>query len=140
MALKKIMGQNFRVFAGGAAVDEAMSCSVSISGNMEENTTKDSENSFTQEQMTSKSWQVKVDHVNSEANTLRGLLRMIANGTNATVGFDQTTDAKGTKNQTAANAGFARSGKALLTDLTIQANNRQTISVSCQYNGNGPLA
>ena len=140
MALKKIMGQNFRVFVDGKAVDEAISCSVSISGNMEDNTTKDSENSFTQEQMTSKSWQVQVDHVDSDVNTLRRLLRTIINSGNLTVGFDQTTGTKGTKNQTAANAGFARSGKALMTDISIQANNRQTISTSCQYTGNGPLA
>lgn len=136
MALKKIMGQNFRVFVDGLAVEEETNCSVSINGNMEDSSTKNSENNFSEEQMTSKSWQVQVDHVDSDEGTLRRLLRLAKSLTDAQVSFDHTT---GPNNKTAANAGFSRSGKALLTDLSIQANNRQTISISCQYTGNGPL-
>lgn len=138
--MKKIMGQNFRVFVEGEAVPEATNCSVTISGNMEENTTKDSENSFTQEQMTSKSWQVQVDSVDATVQKLKKLLKRIKAGESLNVGFDQTTNTPGTKNRNAANANFARSGYALLTDLSIQANNRQTITVSEQYLGTGKLA
>lgn len=134
------MGQNFRVFVGGKAVDEATSCSVTISGNMEDVTTKDSENSFTEEQMTSKSWQAQVDSVDASVAKLKTLLRRIKDGNTLDVGFDQTSTAAGYNNQKAENALFSRSGKALLTDLSIQANNRQTISVSEQYTGTGALA
>ena len=58
MALKKLKGQNFRAFVGGNAVPEASSCQVSITGNMEDAKTKDSEGSFGMEQMTSRSWSV----------------------------------------------------------------------------------
>lgn len=140
MAFKKIMGQNFRVFVGNKAVNEAVSCSVTISGNMEDASTKDSENSFTEEQMTSKSWQVQVDSVDSSVEKIKTLLKRIKDGNPVSVGFDQTTKEAGTYNRKAANAKFARSGQAIMTDLSIQANNRTTISVSEQYLGTGALA
>lgn len=140
MPFKKIMGQNFRVFVNGKAVDEATNCSVTISGNMEDASTKDSENGFSEEQMTSKSWQVQVESVDASVEKLKTVLRMIRYSESVSVGFDETTTEKGQKNQKAANASFSRAGYALLSDLTITANNRQTISVSEQYTGTGALS
>ena len=140
MALKKIMGQNFRAFVGGSVVTEATSCSVTISGNMEDASTKDSEHNFSQEQMVSKSWQVQVDSVEATAERLKTLLSRIKASADIAVSFDQTDTAAGTKNSKPMNAAFSRSGRAFLTDLSIQATNRTTISVSEQYTGNGALA
>lgn len=140
MALKKIMGQNFRVFVGGKVVEEETSSSVEINGNFEDSSTKNSENSFSEEQMTSKSWNAQVESVDASVAKLKTLLRIAKEGTPLDVGFDQTSTETGYNNQKAENAQFARSGKALLTDLSIQANNRQTISVSEQYTGTGALA
>ena len=58
MALTKLMGQNFRAFVGGTAaanaVVEETNCSVQIQGNMEDASTKDTENAWTTESMSSK--------------------------------------------------------------------------------------
>ena len=140
MALTKIKGQNFRVFEGGAAVNEAVNCSVTIQGSTEENTTKDSEGGFMQEQIVEKSWQVQVEHVDASATKLKALLTRIKSMASVAVGWDQTETTAGTQNRTAAEADFARSGQALLTDLTIQANNRTTIQITEQYTGNGALS
>lgn len=140
MALQKIKGQNFRVFVGSAAVNEAVNCSIQLNGNMEDMSTKDTESDFTSESMTSKSWQVQVDSYDAEATTIKALLARFIAGTAVTVGFDQTETTAGTMNRTAANADFARSGQALLTDLSIQANNRATINISTTYQGTGALA
>jgi hypothetical protein len=137
MALTKIMGQHFRVFVAGAAVPEAVNCNVTISGNMEDSTTKDTVGSYAQEQMTAKDWNVSVDNIDASLANLRALITRFNSDAKVTVGWDQTA---GTQNRVAQNAPFAKSGQAILNDLSIQANNRTNIQVTCQYQGSGALA
>ena len=137
MALIKIMGQNFRAFVAGVAVPEATNCQVTIQGNLEDASTKDSTGGWNEEQMTSKQWSVQVDDVDASLATLRALIERFNSDTKTTVGWDQTA---GAQNRVAKQANFARSGQAILNDLSINANNRTTIQVSCQYQGSGALA
>jgi predicted secreted protein len=137
MALTKVMGQNFRAFVGSAAIPEATNCQVTIQGNLEDATTKDSTGGWNEEQMTSKQWSVQVDDVDASLSTLRALITRFNSDSKTTVGWDQTA---GAQNREAQNAAFARSGQAILNDLSINANNRTTIQVSCQYQGSGALA
>jgi predicted secreted protein len=137
MALTKIMGQNFRAFVGGSAIPEATNCQVTIQGNLEDATTKDSTGGWNEEQMTSKQWSVQVDDVDASLATLRALITRFNSDLKTTVGWDQTA---GAQNREAQNAAFARSGQAILNDLSINVNNRTTIQVTCQYQGSGPLA
>ena len=140
MALTKIKGQNFRVFISGSAVPEATNCSVQMTGNMEDASTKDTEGDYTSESMVSKSWQVQVDSYEATASALKALLTRFNGGAAVSVGFDQTETTPGTQNRTAAEADFARTGQALLTDVSIVANNRATVTISTTYQGSGALA
>lgn len=140
MALKKLKGQNFRAFVGGNAVPEASSCQVSITGNMEDAKTKDSEGSFGMEQMTSRSWSVQVDSYEATADSLINVIRQFISDDKVTVGWDETNVSANSQNRTPSNAAFARSGQAILNDFTIQANNRANIQVTRQYMGSGALA
>lgn len=137
MALTKVMGQNFRTFIGSNVITEATNCQVTIQGNMEDGSTKDSPGTWNQEQMTSKQWSVQVDDVDASLASLRALITRFNSDQKTSIGWDQTS---GTNNNVPMNAAFARSGQAILNDLSIQANNRQTIQVSCQYQGSGALA
>ena len=139
MAKIKLMGQNFRAFVGStpAAVPEAVNCQVTISGNMEDSSTKDSEKSWTEEQMVSKQWSVSVDDVDASLASLRALITRFNSDDKVLVGWDQTA---GAQNRVAQNADIARSGYAILQDLSTQANNRSTISITCQYQGAGALS
>lgn len=140
MALNKLKGQNFRTFVAGNAVPEASSCQVSITGNMEDSKTKDSEGSFGMEQMTSRSWSVQVDSYEATADSLINVINQFISDQKVTVGWDETTVTAGSQNRTPNNAAFARSGQAILNDFTIQANNRTNIQVTRQYMGSGALA
>ncbi len=131
------MGQNFRVFVAGSAVPEATNCSITLQGNMDDASTKDSTGGWNEEEMTSKQWSVQVDNVDASLASLRALITRFNSDSKTTVGWDQTA---GAQNREAQNADFARSGQAILNDLTIQADNRTTIQVSCQYQGSGALA
>lgn len=137
MALNKVMGQNFRAFVAGTAVTEATNCQVTIQGNVEDASTKDSVGGWNEEQMTSKQWSVQVDNVDASLTNLRALINRFNSDSKTTVGWDQTG---GAQNRVAKNAAFARSGQAILNDLSIATPNRQTITVSCQYQGSGALS
>ena len=140
MALNKLKGQNFRTFISRSAVPEASSCQVSITGNMEDSKTKDSEGSFGMEQMTSRSWSVQVDSYEATADSLINIITQFISDKKVTVGWDETTVTAGSQNRTPNNAAFARSGQAILNDFTISANNRTPIQVTRQYMGSGALA
>ena len=140
MALNKLKGQNFRTFVAGNAVREASSCQVSITGNMEDSKTKDSEGSFGMEQMTSRSWSVQVDSYEATADSLIKIITQFISDQKVTVGWDETTVTADSQNRTPNNAAFARSGQAILNDFTISANNRTPIQVTRQYMGSGALA
>ena len=140
MALNKLKGQNFRTFVAGNAVREASSCQVSITGNMEDSKTKDSDGSFGMEQMTSRSWSVQVDSYEATADSLINIITQFISDQKVTVGWDETMVTAGSQNRAPNNAAFARSGQAILNDFTIQANNRTNIQVTRQYMGSGALA
>jgi hypothetical protein len=135
----KIMGQNFRAFVGNtpAVVTEATNCQVTISGNMEDSSTKDDVQSWTKEQMVSKQWSVSVDNVDASLASLRALITQFNSDNKIKVGWDQTA---GANNAVAQIAAFACSGYAVLNDLSIQANNRSTITITAQYQGDGAIS
>ena len=140
MALNKLKGQNFRTFVADNPVPEASSCQVSITGNMESSKTKDSEGSFEQEQMASRSWSVQVDSYEATAESLVAVILQFVNDEKVTVGWDETKVVTDSQNRTPQNADFARSGQAILNDFTISANNRTPIQVTRQFTGSGALA
>ncbi len=144
MALVKLLGQNFRAFVGGIAaayaVIEETNMSCQISGNMEDATTKDTENLWTEEAMTSKQWQIQVDSLEATAARLKAIITQFNADSTVTVGFDQTSTAAGGQNRTPSNAPFARSGQAHLIDVSISAPNRQNVQVSLTYQGTSELA
>jgi hypothetical protein len=82
---------------------------------------------------------VQVDKYEATVAALRALFTQFNSSDPVSVGFDQTTGAAGTQNRTAAQAQFAKSGSAWLTDISIQANNRATITISTTYQGTGAL-
>ena len=145
MAVKRLKGQNFRAFSGSAANNmnafpEETNVQVTISGNMEDSTTKDSEGGWTEEQMTSKQWSVQVDNVDASYQNLRALITQFNSDTKPYVGWDQTTTTTGEQNRTAAQSNLAKSGTAILNDLSISAPNRGTITITCQYQGSGAIS
>ena len=142
--MSKVKGQNFRVFTGGMAaanaVPEATNCSITLTGNTEDTSTKDTEGLFTQETVISQSWQVQVDSFQSSVAELQAIITQFIGAQSQTVGWDQTTGATGTQNRTPASAPFKRSGAALLTDVTFAFNDRTTVNTSLQFQGTGALS
>ena len=140
--MSKIKGQNFRFFAnidsgGLAAVPEETNVSVSLTGNTEDTTTKDTEGLFQQEDIVSTAWSAQVDSYQAEPAQLRAVLRTFKAAQSVPVKWDQTA---GTQNRQASNANFKRSGNALLNDFTMQFDDRAIANCSLQFQGTGALS
>ena len=138
-----IKGQNLRVMVGGKCIAMATSCTFHISAQVESASTKDDANDFEVNEVTGLSWDASTDSlvtltdngVNGELPT--DLLSLILNKTLVTLTFDQTA---GTNNRTGQNSAIKRSGSAYLTDYSLNAQNRQNSTLSCQFTGSGPLS
>lgn len=135
--MSKIKGQNFRLLVSGAAVPEETNVSITIQGNTDDSSTKDSAGFYSQETVVSTSWQAQVDTYDAEPASIQALVTTFNAAQPVTVGWDQTA---GAQNRVAQNAAFSRSGSALLTDVTFTFNDRATVSVSSQYQGTGALS
>ena len=135
--MSKIKGQNFRLLVAGAAVPEETNVSITIQGNTDDSSTKDSAGFYSQETVVSTSWQAQVDTYDAEPASIQALVTTFNAAQPVTVGWDQTA---GAQNRVAQNAAFSRSGSALLTDATFTFNDRATVSVSSQYQGTGALS
>lgn len=145
MALQKIMGQNFRLTEGSSCFSEAVSCEVTIQGDMENTQTKDNAALYATEQMVSKSWSAQVSTYDVSVATLRKYITVfnaqgIGSGSGSSgivIGWDQTA---GANNRVQQGAAFARSGTAWLTDFNLTANNRTTCELALQFTGNGAIS
>ena len=147
MALKKLLGSNFRVVEGSAVIAQATACQVTVSGNMESARTKDTPNGYDQEQMVSKQWSAQVTTIDASVTTLRKYITLFNTQNSGqsssgyaglAIGFDETS---GTNNSDLDHStDIEHSGVALLNDISLQANNRTTCQLQLQFTGNGPLA
>ena len=140
MAVKK--GQNLRLLLGGKCVAFATSCTVHVSLNLEESSSKDSTNNFTEQTPTGISWDMSCDalySVDADATGVNGInsLDTVLAQQKVQVQFEETT---GEKNRVAVTGGAVYSGYAWVNDISINAPNRQNVSYTIQLTGDGQLA
>ena len=132
--MSKIKGQNLRVFVDGSVVAKATNCTITITGNTEDVSTKDDVDNATSESVTSRSWQVQVETFN-EVN-IPTLIAAWKESTLFTLGWDQTS---GANNATTDKASFNRTGYGYLTDASFSFNDRAIISSNITFTGSGAL-
>ena len=137
MALKKLKGQNFRIFEGSSVIAGETSCQVTIQGNMQDESNKDTASSYAKESMMTKQWSAQTESNDVTLARLRAVIIAFNSDSKLTVGWDETS---GAGNDTAENANLARSGQAIMNDLSLTANNRETARLTIQYQGSGALA
>ena len=137
-----IKGQNLRLLIGGKCVAFATSCTVHVSLNLEESSTKDSTNNFTEQSPTGISWDMSCDalySVDTDATGINGInaLDTVLAQQKVQVQFEQT---QGEKNRVAVSGGAVYSGYAWVNDISVQASNRTNTSYTIQLTGDGQLA
>lgn len=135
-----LKGQNVRILlydstaAKYKVVGMATTCTVSLTGNTEESSTKDDTGMASKPTIVSKSWQVSVESLN--VADVGAMLTAVKSLTPFTLIWDQTST---TDNQTAQGAAYARQGTAYLSDFTMTFNDRENSVKSLQFSGSSAL-
>ena len=135
-----LKGQNFRIltFDNTASkfkcVGMATNCTVTLTNNTDDASTKDDVGMAAKPTMTSQGWSVSVESL--DVSDAGAMLTAIKSLTPFTLMWDETsTD----DNQTGEQAAFARKGQAYLNDATFNFNDRENATKSLQFTGSGAL-
>ena len=136
-----IKGQNLRIKLGTKYVAFATSCTVHVSAQLEESSTKDSTNGWQKQEITGMNWDISVDalySVDTDASGVNGVdaLDLILAQQQIDVEF---TQAEGEKNRVPATGDIKYSGKAWVNDVSVNAPNRQNTTYTLQATGDGEL-
>lgn len=136
-----IKGQNLRLTVAGKFIAFSTSCTVHTSLNLEESSTKDSTNNFTEQTPTGISWDMSCDalySVDADTTGQNGVdaLDLVLAQQKVQVQFELT---QGEKNRVPVSGGAVYSGYAWVNDISINAANRQNASYTIQLTGDGQL-
>jgi predicted secreted protein len=135
-----LKGQNLRILTIDETTNKAKciamatSCTITLTGNTDDASTKDDVGMASKPTITSKSWSVQVESL--DVSDAGAMLTAIKNLTPFTLMWDQTLE---TDNQTYDEASFARQGKAFINDLTLNFNDRENSAKSVQFTGTGGI-
>lgn len=135
-----LKGQNFRIllFDDTAAkfkcIGKSTNCTVNLTGNTEDASTKDDVSLASKPEVVTKSWSVQVESL--DVTDVAALLTAVKNMTKFTVMFDEVSTSN---NQTPTEANYQRIGYAYLNDVTFTWNDRENATKSLQFSGTGEL-
>lgn len=133
-----LKGQNFRILtlvsSKWKCVGMATNCTVNLTNNTDDASTKDDVGMAAKPTMTSQSWSVQVDSL--DVSDAAAMLTAIKSLTPFTLLWDETST---TDNQTGEGADYCRKGTAYLNDATFQFDDRTNSTKSLQFTGSGAL-
>ena len=133
-----LKGQNFRILtlvsSKWKCVGMATNCTVNLTNNTEDASTKDDVGMAAKPTMTSQGWNVQVDSL--YVGDTAAMLAAIKSLTPFTLLWDETST---TDNQTGEGADYCRKGTAYLNDATFQFDDRTNSTKSLQFTGSGAL-
>lgn len=141
-----IKGQNLRIMLAGPSevtptcVAAARSCSVHLSVEMGDMSTKDSEGDWVEQEPVGINWDAQVESlVIDDLETNAKHAERLVVGQTYTLLFSRTSNAAGGKNRGGVNSAVNLAGYAILNDLQIQSQNKQAVVATAQFTGKGDL-
>jgi hypothetical protein len=134
-----LKGQNFRILVWNGddaykCVGMATSCTVTLTNNTEESSTKDDVGMAAKPTTTSQGWSVQVESL--DVTDTAAMLTAIKSLTPFTLKWDET---RVSDNQGSEAAAFSRQGQAFLNDATFTFNDRENSTKSLQFTGTSEL-
>ena len=134
-----LKGNNFRILtlvgSKYKCIGMSSGCTVTLTSNTEESSTKDDVGLASKPTVVSGSWNVSVESL--DVTDAAAMLTAIKSLTPFTLMWDETST---TDNQTGEQAAFARTGQAFLNDATFNFNDRENSTKSLQFTGSGELS
>lgn len=140
-----IKGQNLRILLGPdvshlQCVAAAQTCTVHVSAVVGESSSKDSEGDWITNEVTGLQWDVETTAlINADADAAARDLSELVVGNTYRILFAHTASTSGTKNRSVINADPSYFGSAILTDLQINATDRQEATYTAKFIGDGDL-
>lgn len=131
-------GQNLRIFLQEKCIAAATDASIHIGTSLEDSSTKDSSADWTTQECTGKNWDISSNALvvdDSTGMTYASVKALI--GTKVAVKVQETN---GENNRTPVSSGLTLSGNAWVSDITLNASNKQNQTWSVQLTGDGPLS
>ncbi len=136
----RLKGQNFRILVYDTTATKfkcigmATTCTVNLTANTNDASTKDDVGSASKPEVTSNAWSVSVESLNVvDAGVLLTAMKSM---TPFTLMWDETSTID---NQAIANAAYARKGQAYLNDLVLQFDDRTNSAKKLQFQGASEL-
>jgi hypothetical protein len=135
-----LKGQNFRILTFDSTASKfkcvgmATNCTVTLTNNTEDASTKDDVGMAAKPTMTSQGWSVSVESL--DVSDAAAMLTAINSLTPFTLMWDETSTID---NQTSEQATFARKGLAYCNDLTLSFNDRENSTKQLQFAGTSAL-
>lgn len=136
-----LKGQNFRILVYDSTAEKfkvvgmSTNCTITLTGNNSDASTKDDVGLAQKPEITSKSWSVQVESL--DVSDAGAMLTAIKSLTPFTLIWDEVSTSD---NQSpVASTAFARKGTAFLNDATFVFNNRENSSKSLQFTGTSAL-
>lgn len=133
-----LKGQNIRILLQKGTkfqvVGMSTNATITLTGNSEDSSTKDSVGLSSIPVITSKSWSVQVESL--DVTDTAAVLTAIKDMQPFTLIWDETAT---TNNQAAQAAAYSRKGQAYLNDVTFSWNDRETSTKQLQFSGTSPL-
>ena len=140
-----IKGENLRILIGPddehlKCVTAAVNCVVHVVANVQEDTTKDTEDDWLIKEVTGLSWDVQVDALIIDKTDDDAVSAdLLQPGLEYTVRFSQTAGAAGEKNRDAIANALQYTGKAILNDLNFTSQNQNMAQCSAKFQGSKDL-
>ena len=140
-----IKGQNLRVLLGDddqhlACVAAATNCQVHLSLEMQEDTTKDTDDDWIPMEPAGINWDVSVDALVLLDNEETGVtVNSLQVGRVYRLRFAQTAGATGEQNRDAIANVLQLTGNAILSDLQLTAQNQDESQYTAKFTGHGDL-
>ena len=139
-----IKGQNLRILVGPntahlRCVAAAQSCTLRVDAVAEDTSNKDVENDWQQKLITKIDWEVECQALVVLSDAGARCVGDLAVGETYVIRMSQTAGASGQQNRDAVATGLQVTGEAILTDLTINAGNREEATYTAKFIGDGAL-
>jgi predicted secreted protein len=136
----KIKGQNLRLCVDGKVIALATSCTFHVTAQLEDSSTKDDTGDWQSQEVTGLSWDCSCDALfsiteDAEAKLYKDLLNLMIEKKTVSVEVLLTDSQDSNRNE----AGSVTTGTGYISDLSLNAPNRQNATYSIQITGNGPL-
>lgn len=139
-----LKGQNLRILVNSfdgsswACIGMATNCTITLTNNVDESSTKDDVGLAAKPEVVSKAWSVQVDSLN--VVNAAEMLAVIKSMQRVEIMWDEVGTADNQTPVTGTGAvAYARKGQAFLSDLTISFNDRENSAKNLQFTGASPL-